>query len=220
MTAAAPQTARLWAATAGSVAGVCALVILWVARFRVERAVYVSELGADGEATAGWFRGALLLIVAASFAIAWAGRASEARATSRAAIGVTLALTTAGALFFIASQVPCSSGCPLPTGIDMMQDWVHTASAVLAFAAAVVAMLCSASDPNAGAMRRISLGSAIAVALVAATGGIFSLIRFSTDVGGVLEFVATTIGVAWLSVYGLSVVAKHAPQRGLRRVEA
>ena len=58
---------------------IVALAIIWGARLTVPRELYVSELGAQGMPTAGWFEVALLLVVAGGSAIAWAGRRVRSR---------------------------------------------------------------------------------------------------------------------------------------------
>lgn len=65
---------RVIASIGGSVLVAVALTIIWVARLSIDRVLYVSGLGADGEPTAGWFELALLLLVAGGFAVAWASR--------------------------------------------------------------------------------------------------------------------------------------------------
>jgi len=195
------------AALAGSILVSLALVVIWAARLTVDRPVYVSELGADGEPTAGWFEFALLCVVGGGGAIAWAGRGirSGARFIGRWSPSVSLAV--AAGFFFVASQVPCTAGCPLPVGDTFTgQDFVHTLAAVAAFAAACVAMLQASFARGRRLLRRLSMVAGVSVALIAATGGILSLLRFGTDVGSVLELVATTIAIGWLVVYGLSIV--------------
>jgi putative copper export protein len=71
-------------------------------------------------------------------------------------------------------------------------------TAVLGFAGAAFAMLQVAADRRFRRLARFSLFSAIAVAVIAATGGLLSVLRFGTQVGGMLEFVATTIALLWL----------------------
>jgi hypothetical protein len=34
-------------------------------------------------------------------------------------------------------------------------------------------------------------------------GGLLSIFRTATDVGGVLEFIGTTVAIGWLACYGL-----------------
>lgn len=193
------------ATAAGCVAMSSALVIIWFARGAVDRPVYVSELGADGEPTAGWFRTALLLIASGSVLIARAGRGWRSAAFILSSWSISASITTAGALFFVASQVPCTAGCPLPAGENAVQDFTHTASAVLAFAFGAFAMLQAATVPGRPGLRALSLGCGTAVALVAMTGAVLSLLRFATDIGGLLEFVATTIGLGWVIVFGIVV---------------
>ena len=218
--AAAESASRIAAAVAGSALTAVALVLIWVARSRVDRPVYVSELGADGEPTAALFEAALLLVVAGGLLVAWAGRglraaragrgtqAGRGTRAARCLLGawtVSTSIAAASGLFLVASQVPCTAGCPLPVGSTFtMQDLVHTTSAVLAFAAACVAMLQASFVAGRGRLRVLSMTSGVSVALIAATGGLLSLLRVGTDVGGVLELVATTIAIGWLIVLGVS----------------
>jgi hypothetical protein len=60
--------------------------------------------------------------------------------------------------------------------------------------------------------RRLALFSRISgasVAIIAATGGILSLIGFATDFGSRLELVATTIAIGWVAVYGAVIGFRH-----------
>lgn len=192
-----------------------ALAIIWGSRLSVPRVMYVSELGAAGEPTAQWFRAALLLIVTGGSLIAWAGRGIRTIAPLLRAWTPAVSLWVGCAFFFIASQVTCTRGCPLPYGASFTwQDFTHTSVAVLAFAAACWAMLQCAFAVGHRALRRLSLSSGVAVAVVAGTGGILSLARFGTDVGSVLELVATTIALAWLVVLGATVAVQGAVLRG------
>jgi hypothetical protein len=191
-----------------------ALAIIWAARLTVTRDLYVSELGAQGEPTAVWFEVALLLIVAGGSAIAWAGR------RVRSSVGVLRAWTPAislwiGCAFFLfASQVTCTSGCPLPYGSTFTwQDFLHTLAAVLAFAAACWAMLQTSFAREHRLLAGLSLATGILVAVIAGTGGLFSLFRFQAAFGSRLEFVATTIAIGWLIVFGV-VTAVRARQPG------
>lgn len=192
----------------GCVLVAAALVIIWGARVTVPRVMYVSELGATGEPTAEWFRAALLLIVAGGSLIAWTGRRIRTVAPLLRAWTPAISLWIGCAFFLVASQVTCTARCPLPYGPSFTwQDFIHTSVAVLAFAAACWAMLQCSFAIGHRALRRFSLASGIAVAVVAGVGGILSLARFGTDVGSVLELVATTIALAWLGVLGGSLVA-------------
>jgi hypothetical protein len=53
---------------------------------------------------------------------------------------------------------------------------------------------------------RLSTVGGLAVALIAATGGIISLARGNTDVGSTLEYVAAGLGIVWM----LAMVTVHA----------
>lgn len=179
------------------------IALIWFARSRVERPVYVSELGADGAPTAVLFEMALLLVVVAGTCVAWAGRGLRSSLPVLRAWSVSASIGAAAALFLVASQVPCTAGCPLPVGpTATVQDAVHTSAAVVAFAAACVAMLQAASAAGGRTLRLLSVVCGIAVSGIAATGGLLSVAGVATDVGGWLELIATSIAISWLVVFG------------------
>lgn len=196
----------------GTLSVLGSLALIWVARLGVPRELYVSELGADGEPTAAWFERALLLLVAGGLLIAWAARGIRARPRLLAGWRPAATLAVASALFLLASQVPCTSGCPVPRfGPDLSwQDLIHVSAATLAFAAAAWAMLQCAFAVGHVALRRLSLVSALSVASIAAAGGLMSVFDFYAWLGSRFEFVATTIGIAWVAVLGVTLVAARA----------
>jgi hypothetical protein len=195
-----------------------ALVIIWAARLSVPRVLYVRELGAASEPTAEWFRAALLLIVAGGSLVAWAGRRIRTLAPVLRAWTPAISLWVGCAFFLVASQVTCTTRCPLPYGPTFTwQDFVHTSAAVLAFGAACWAMLQASFASGHRALRAYSLVCGIAVAVVAGTGGILSLARFGTDVGSALELVATTIALAWLGVFGVAVASRRSAAQQLEQ---
>jgi hypothetical protein len=206
----------------GTLLVLASLAIIWIIRLGVSRELYVSELGADGEPTAAWFERALLLLVAGGMAIAWAGRGIRSQASVLRWWRPTVSLAITSSLFFVASQVPCTSGCPVPRfgpGLSW-QDLGHVSAATLAFAFAAWAMLQCAFAVGHRAIRRFSLIAALSVALIAATGGLMSVFDFYAWFGSRLEFVATTLGIAWVAVYGIalavgerSVFAAHGAQQ-------
>lgn len=192
------------AAVTGCVLVVAALVIIWVARMSVARELYVSELGAEGMPTSKWFQIALVLIVIGGSTIAWAGRHVRSSARILRAWTPAVSLWIACAFFLVASQVTCTSGCPLPYGDTFtMQNFLHTLAAVLAFAAACWAMLQTSFAREHVLLARLSLATGILVAVIAGTGGLLSLFQFQQVLGSRLEFVATTIAIAWLVVFGI-----------------
>src|SRR5690606_28130283 len=133
-------------AGAGSVLVLAALAVIWAARSTVRRDLYVSELGADGEPTAAAFEAALLLLVAGGIVIAVAARRIRSRPPVLRAWPPAAPLLAASALLLLASQVPCTSGRPVPYGpLFNWQDFTHPTAAVVAFAAACWAMLQCAS---------------------------------------------------------------------------
>jgi hypothetical protein len=204
------------AAVGGCLAVLAALAIIWAARLTVPRDLYVSELGAEGEPTARWFQAALLLIVVGGSAIAWAGRRVQSRVRGLNAWTPAISLWVACALFLFASQVTCTTGCPLPYGSTFnLQDFLHTLAAVLAFAGACWAMLQSSFARDNRLLSIFSGVTGILVAVIAGTGGLFSLFRFQAAFGSRLEFVATTLAIAWLIVFGAVLAARLARSAGV-----
>lgn len=199
------------AAVVGSVAVTVALTIIWVSRSTVPRELYVSELGAQGEPTAAAFEVALLLIVFGGSVVAWAGRRVRSSVRVLAAWTPAISLWVGCAFFLFASQVTCTSGCPLPYGPSFTwQDFSHTLAAVIAFAAACWAMLQTSFARESRVLARLSLATAVLVAVIAGTGGLFSLFRFQVALGSRMEFVATTIAIAWLVVFGVVLAVRAA----------
>lgn len=201
---------RLIALT-GVLAVVAALAIIWAARLTVSRDLYVSELGAQGEPTAQWFQFALLLVVVGGVAIGWVGRGIRSRHRILNLWTPSLSLFVSCGFFLIASQVTCSAGCPVPYGPAFTwPDFIHTTSAVIAFAAAVVTILQCAFAVGHSALRRFSLVASIGVGVIAGAGGLMSLLGWNANLGSRLELVATTIGLAWIAVFGIVLVAGSA----------
>ncbi|EAR24742.1 hypothetical protein A20C1_11706 [marine actinobacterium PHSC20C1] len=214
MTVVAPQRVSLdalegFAAIVGSVAVGVALVLIWMSRLAVPRELYVSELGAEGEPTAVAFEIALLLIVCGGSAVAWAARRVQAWPPILAIGSPALSLWIGCGFFLLASQVTCTSGCPLPYGPSFTwQDFTHTLAAVIAFAAACWAMIQTSFAREHRVLARMSLITAVAVAAIAGTGGLFSLFRFQVVLGSRLEFLATTIAIGWLMMLGTVIAAR------------
>lgn len=200
-------------AGAGTVLVLASLAIIWIARLGVARDLYVSELGADGEPTAAWFERALLLLVAGGLAIAWTSRRIRSRAPVLRWWPPSVSLAVASALFLVASQVTCTSGCPVPRfGPELSwQDLGHVTAATLAFAFAAWAMLQCAFAVGHRVIRRLSFVAAILVAVVAGCGGLMSVFDFHAWFGSRLEFVATTLGIAWVAVYGIALAFERRP---------
>jgi hypothetical protein len=207
-------TVELFGTVFGSVCVLAALIIIWMARLSVSRDLYVSELGARSQPTARWFEAALLLIVLGGSLVAYAGRGIRSRLPILRAWTPAISLWIGCAFFLVASQVPCTTGCPLPMGASFdWEDFVHTLVAVLAFAAACWAMLQTSFARGHRALAGISLAGGIAVAIIAGTGGILSLAHFQADFGSRLELVATTIALGWLLVLGVVIASRLAVGR-------
>ncbi|WP_223694174.1 DUF998 domain-containing protein [Leifsonia poae] len=211
---AAPVLARGWQRAVpallaiGTVAVLGGLTIIWAARLTVPYPVYVSELGARGAPTATPFAVALLCIAAGGLAIALASGHIRSAAPVLGRWAPALTLGFAGLCFVLASQVTCTAYCPVPI-IDprsTAQDLVHTVSAVLGFAAACYAMLQVAFAAALPRVARFSLVCCFAVAAITIAGGLLALVHVATDVGAWLELSGTTVAIAWLAVYGLTLV--------------
>jgi hypothetical protein len=190
----------------GTAAVLGGLTIIWAARLTVPYPVYVSELGAKGAPTAAPFAVALLCIAAGGFAIALASGhiRSSVPVLNRWAPALTLGF--AGLCFVAASQITCSAFCPVPL-VDprwTVEDLVHTVSAVLGFVAACYAMLQVAFAAAVPRVARFSLISCVAVAAITIVGGLLAIVHVATDVGSWFELVGTTVAIAWLAAYGLS----------------
>lgn len=204
LTRASARRLELAATLFGSALVLGALVIIWIARISQGRDLYVSELGARVEPTAGWFEAALLLIVAGGSLIAFVGRDLRSRLAGLRRWTPAISLWIGCSFFFVASQVPCTQGCPLPAGATFSwQGLVHTSVAVLAFACACIAMLQCAFVRGHRALAWISLSCGILVAVIAGAGGILSLLRFQANFGSRLELIATTIALGWLFMLGM-----------------
>jgi heme A synthase len=205
-------------AVAGAVLITVALVLIWVARFQFGGTdVYVSELGGTGAPTARVFEIALLLVVAGGALVAFAGKDVRSRIRLLAFWTPAVSIWIACAFFLAASQVTCRAGCPLPTFSPFdWQDLTHITCAVLAFVAACLAMLQTAFAVDHRHLARFSLTVAIAVAVISGLGGILSLARFATAVGGYAEFTATTLAIAWVVVYGGAIAIDRARGQRLR----
>jgi hypothetical protein len=192
-----------------------ALVALWSAKLQLGGNVYVSELGAPGMPTAGVFEIVLLLIAAGGVLIAVAGRDIRSRARVFRWWRPSLSLALASAFFLVDSQVSCTPGCPIPVGATFTtQDFVHTFSAVLAFAFASWAIMQSAFAAGHPVLARISVVAAIAVAAASTTGGLLSLLHFQTILGSRFEWAATTIGLAFGRRHPARTAAQRLPPHG------
>jgi len=191
------------AALAGGVLVLTALGLVWAARWVVARAVYVSELGAEGMATRHLFMSALACLVLGGVLVAWAGRAVRAEVPVLRWWTPSVSLWIASGLFLVASQVTCTYGCPAPVGASFTwQDLAHTLAAVLAFCLACLAMLQAAFARQHHAIATLSAVCAWSVAGFAGLGGILGILRVGVELGAALEFVAMTIAVCWVVVFG------------------
>ena len=189
-----------------------ALVIIWIARISSGRDLYLSALGAAGEPAAHWFETALLLIVTGGGLIAYAARGIRSRLPILGVGAPAVSLGAACFFFFLASQVTCTPGCPLPIGPAFdWQDLIHAIAAVLAFAAACLSMLQVPFAVGHRPLALLSRWSGFGVIVIAGIGGLFSLAQFQTGIGGQLELLATTIALVWLFTLGLVLGLRRTP---------
>lgn len=207
------------AAATGAVLVAIALAMIWAARVSVPRELYVSELGALGEPTAASFQVALVLVAVGGALVAWSARRVRSAPRLLAAWTPSVSLWIACAFFLAASQVTCTSGCPLPVGDTFTwRDFAHTTLAVVAFAAACWAMLQTAFARHHRVMNVLSLTAGLAVTVLASVGGILSLLEIGTVFGSKLELVATTVALSWLLLFGTVVALEAAGVRINRRM--
>ena len=187
-------------AFAGSLSAAVAIVLIWAARSTVDRAVYVSEMGAPGQPTEAAFRVALIMVALAGVLIGLFGPRAR---SDRRVPGLGGVLGAGGVCFAVAAFVPCTPGCPAPgTSAFTVQDLVHISAAISGFALACVAMaLVSVFDVSRFGLFSLTTGGTIAV--VAGSGGLLSLTRTATTFGALCEFAATTLGLLWLLALGL-----------------
>ena len=183
----------------GALAALIAVILIWSARASHEDPPYVSGLGAPGEPTEEVFRVALTLVGLSGILVglgSWGSRAG------RIAGAGALALTAAGLCFVGAAATPCTPGCPAPSSaLFTAQDFAHLVLAITGFVLACVAMLLFAFRGRAWAV--LSCTAASLVAVIAGTGGLLSLADTATDFGALCEYIATSIGIAWLIATGL-----------------
>ncbi|WP_157674188.1 DUF998 domain-containing protein [Agrococcus carbonis] len=211
-----PRSSRadIAVAAVAAVSLVAGAAVIGHARASLGRYLYISELGALTMPTAAQFQVGFVLVVAGIMLVAVVVRDVRTRLPLLRRWSPAAMLLGAGTLFLVAAAVPCSVGCPsLLTAEAQWRDWVHIVAAVLAFAAGCVVMLQFATARDRW-VARLSIAGGLAVAVIAATGGIISLARGNTDIGSTLEYVAAAIGVVWM----LAIAAVHAiPARRVER---
>jgi hypothetical protein len=168
--------------------------------------------------SAAWFQWALVLVALGGLLIAVATAGIRVDAPILRWWRPAISLALASSFFLLASQVTCTPGCPLPYGATFTwQDLVHTSAAVLAFAFACCAMLQLAAMADSRRLARLSLACCLAVAAIAAAGGLMSVFGLEPGLGSRFELAATTIAIGWLVSVGVAIAEPPAPQRGSRR---
>ncbi|GAA2177227.1 hypothetical protein GCM10009847_02290 [Leucobacter tardus] len=201
-----------------SAAAMTAIVGIWVSRVFTSESAYVSEMGAAGAPMATVFNLSLVLVGVAAFLVE---RSLHAHPVVHAHLLPQLggALLIGGLMFVVAATVTCTEGCPVPfTAGSTVQDFIHIASAVLGFGAALAAMVITGFAGRSRWVRTVSLGGALAVLVTASTGALIALFDGPTWFGGWLEFVATTIAIVWLALlaWHLSRLSRRRPLTAAR----
>lgn len=196
----------------GAALAILALIVFWLLRAQAGRPVYVSELGADLMPGREAFAVALSMVAAAGIFLG-VGRLAR---HGRSAILVGGALVVAGVGFAVASIFPCTAGCPVPgSDAHTLRDTVHITAAIIGFVLVCVAMLVQAVRAPSISERRIALSCALAVGVIAGTGGLLALAHFGVAVGATFEFIATSIAILWCAS-----LAFHLHGRRGRKVRA
>lgn len=193
-------TRLLVAVAIGSLVGFT--VLLWLAWRRAGSpglAGYLSQLGATGEASAGFYRLAVLCVAGAAAAMSAAWRL---RSPGLEAAGL---LALSAVLFVVSAAVPCAPGCPIPIrdGLTTPANFVHFGVSAAALALAVGAMTsvgCYYRDP---VLRQISAGAArVATILYGVLSALVLLVGHSV-VNGTVERLLALVAVGWLVASGL-----------------
>ncbi len=186
----------------GAFAILASTVAIWLLRIDYDGYVYVSGLGATGQATANAFNLALLGLGLGGVALAAVVRLRQPLPAPRSAHLIWASLLCSGACFVVASRVPCSAGCPVPgTAEFTLSDAVHLTAAIIGFVLACLAMLCVAVSPGPRSARRIAIASCAVVGGLSAAGGLLALVSPEAGVGAWFEFAAMTAAVCWLVLY-------------------
>lgn len=190
----------------GTAATLTGLATIWTARLTIPYSVYVSGLGAEGMPTAGEFAFALLSIAAGAALIASRSTGVRARFRWLAAWPPAATLSFAGVCFVVASRVTCTAGCPVPLidPVSIVQDLVHTVTAVTGFASACFAMLQVAFAAQHRIATRVSAACCWSVAAITIAGGVLAILNLAVDFGAWLELTGATLALAWLAAFGIS----------------
>ena len=136
---------------------------------------------------------------------------------------VDLARCVPCGFFLVASQVTCTAGCPLP--VRRRRSPGRTSCTPLRRCSRSrrrVGRSCSAPSRSViRALRSLLAGRRRSPSRsIAGAGGLMSLLRLERELGSRLEFVATTIGLAWIVVFGASLLAGSRAQRRMRHPAA
>lgn len=197
-------------------AAIASMVCIWWARILTPSVAYVSEMGAPGMPHAALLNFSLMLLAVASFLLERAlGKQPGTIVTTTHAVGALLLVS--GLMFAIASTVTCTMGCPAPfTPKSTVQDLLHIAAATTGFVTALLAMIVVARISPQPALRAFSVIALLAVAGTAATGAMLSVLQLDTHLGGWMEFLATTVAIAWFVGFGFFVRATSSPSGSVR----
>lgn len=183
-------------------------------RAHYDRWYYISEFGAEGLPTEADFKLGFSVLAAGILLAAWPLRTIQHTAAGKKlAIVPWITAALAGICFIVASQVNCTENCPgIANPEATMRDQLHVWIAIFGFVFGCLTMLLVAVA-RSGRMRVVTIVAAGLVAVISGTGGILSLAGSTTEVGAILEHVATGVGLLWLLWTVMSEVSRS--QRNL-----
>lgn len=192
---------------------IAGLAIVWACRVALGRDVYVSELGATGMPTAGPYSVALLLFAGSGLVVAAFSTGIRARHPLLARAGLSSTLAVSAVSFAVASQVTCTSGCPVPF-VDPAaapQDLTHTIAATIGFGGAAIAMMQVASARPASGIGVLSRLAAWIVGSIVALGALLAVLGTAVYLGAWFEFIGMSVAVVWLAGFAawLAVTLEH-----------
>jgi hypothetical protein len=155
---------------------------------------FLSQLGADGQPSAGYYRLAVFCVAgaAAMMALAWRLRSPGLNAAGLLAL--------AAVCFVVSAGVPCAEGCPIPVrdGYTTAANVVHFSVSAGAFGAAVGAMASVGSYYRDPVLRRLSAVTARVATLLYGALSVLLLTAGHVPVNGILERLLALVALGWL----------------------
>ncbi|WP_159456985.1 DUF998 domain-containing protein [Agrococcus casei] len=173
--------------------------IMVMQRIYHDRWYYVSEFGAAGLETEEDFKVGFTMLACGILLAAWPLRTVTRTSSGRRLFVMPwMTVGLAGVCFFVASQVNCTESCPsLANPEATTRDLVHVWFAIAGFVFGCLTMLLMAAARK-GRLRHVTIVAAIAIGVISGTGGLLSLAGSTSELGAILEHVATGIGLVWL----------------------